>query len=186
MFKRIFKSLLLLSVYFGIITSAFASIDICDHLEIMFHNQLSDRYNIEISDISYEIGRSEGPISVGSDASRLQKLTDILHPSKTLWGLLHGRIHATYIINIIDKMAHRDESSEETDESINFNPIANQFTLDIRAQGHGKVRGLCVIETNLHVHKIPLNSNQMGLVTITKRGQDTFSPKVNVNIWQVK
>ena len=80
-----------LSLGLMITSAAAAAPDVCDNLQLTIDNQLSSRYNLEIRSIVYKNGEGNGNLHAGSNAAYDEKLTEIMHPGFTLWGLLHGQ-----------------------------------------------------------------------------------------------
>lgn len=146
--------------------------DVCDNLQLNIKNQLTSRYELEISNIAYKKGQSDNILHAGSTATYQGNLTETMHPGMTLWGLLHGTIESNILVNVIEN--DNDKRS-----------VVNKFELRISAHGAGKLKGLCVIETNVDIHEIALPTGR-GLLTVERQGQNSVPPEVTVNVWALK
>ena len=167
-FRLIKISLLTLSLFLAI--PAKAANDVCNNLELRINNQLGYYYELEIRNITYKSGRGDNSLYPGSKITFNQSLSETMYSGETFFGLLHGIIHAKVLINIRDLQAENK-------------PLVDTLELNIYAQGSGKVKGTCLIETHYNNQMFELPSGHKALLTIET--QSLAYPKVKVTFWRL-
>ncbi len=167
-FRLIKISLLTLSLLLAI--PAKAAYDVCNNLEFRINNQLGFQYELEIRSAAYTSGQGDNNLYSGNSIPFNQSLSETMYSGETFFGLLHGVIQAKVLVNIRDIQAENK-------------PLIDTLELDIHAQGNGKVKGTCFIETYYNNKTFELPSGHKALLTIET--QNLTYPKVNVTLWRL-